>query len=70
MPRDTSIQEIASLTTKALPLLYQFRHQAQIEISRTMRVDPKKISMFMSGFHAIPKSISPSFPCEELDIKH
>ncbi|KAH6698453.1 hypothetical protein BKA61DRAFT_583280 [Leptodontidium sp. MPI-SDFR-AT-0119] len=32
MPRDTSINEIADLATKDLPLLYRFRDQAKIEI--------------------------------------
>ena len=54
MPRNTSIKEIATLTTKHIPLLYRFRDQSQIEMDRMMRVDPERIPMFMIGFHTIP----------------
>ncbi|KAH6632552.1 D-isomer specific 2-hydroxyacid dehydrogenase [Chaetomium tenue] len=54
MPRDTSIKEIANLTTEHLPLLYRFRNQSQIEIDRMSVEDPSRIPMFMSGFHTIP----------------
>ena len=54
MPRDTSIKEIACLTTKHLPLLYRFRRRAQVEVERMVRADPERIPMFMIGFHTIP----------------
>ncbi|KAH6634687.1 D-isomer specific 2-hydroxyacid dehydrogenase [Chaetomium sp. MPI-SDFR-AT-0129] len=54
MPRDTSIKEIANLTTQHLPLLYRFRARAQSEIHRMLREDPNRIPLFMTGFHTIP----------------
>ncbi|KAK3309830.1 D-isomer specific 2-hydroxyacid dehydrogenase [Chaetomium strumarium] len=65
MPRDTSIQQIADLTRKHLPLLYRFRDQCRKEIDRMMRLDPQRIPMFMVGFHVIP-SLFP-LHCHVLD---
>lgn len=54
MPRDTSINEIADLATKDLPLLYRFRDRAKIEIGRMLELDPERITMFIVGFQVIP----------------
>jgi phosphoglycerate dehydrogenase-like enzyme len=65
MPRDISANEIADLKAKDLPLLHRFREQAKIEISRMMELDPKRIPMFLVGFHVIP-SLFP-LHCHVLD---
>ncbi|KAK4234349.1 D-isomer specific 2-hydroxyacid dehydrogenase [Achaetomium macrosporum] len=65
LPRDTSIKEIANLTKRNLPLLYRFRDQSRKEIDRMMRLDAKRIPMFMVGFHVIP-SLFP-LHCHVLD---
>jgi len=54
MPRNTSIKEVSNLTIQHLPLLEGFQKQAKIEIARMQKLDPRRLQLFMVGFHVIP----------------